>query len=376
MDKPRKTYTVLLLMLGLVVISMLYFGFRLKGYRPTNNVRWSDAGPGITFDRYGIAYTEPIVWSSPGGKDAFSLEIALQPGTLRGGFYFVFLAHSGDDARQLLIGQWKSSFVAMHGDDYDNRRKSPKVAVDIGHGGKEPVLLSLVSEPRGTQLYLNGVLKKENPALHLRWPDGGTGAHLILGNSIYGHNFWRGAVTGVALYGHVLTREQVDRNYRAWRERGDFSFAQPYVTEALYLLDEGGGDIAYDRSGYGRHLMVPATMRILKKEVLMPLWRTGRLQWYYDKDTYVNFFGFWPLGFLAAAALALSRRFTKYYIPGALAAAFLFSLSIELGQSWIPSRISSLLDLILNTAGAAFGILLFAMMRKSIVRMFFEDRSI
>jgi hypothetical protein len=372
MNRSQYSYWVLLFLLGTVVISMLYFGFRLKGYRPANNVHWVDSGPGISFGRFGIAYTEPIVWNSPGGKDAFSLEIALQPDSLSGGFHFVMVAHGGDDAHQLLIGQWQSSIIAMHGDDYDNRRRSPKVTVDVRDAVNEPALLSLVSGNKGTRLYLNGELKRENSALQLRWPDAGAGAHLVLGNSVYGHNYWRGAVTGMAVYAHALSREQVYRNYRAWRQRGDFSFAQPHATELLFLLDEGGGEIARDRSGNDRHLMVPAGMKILKKEILMPQWQMGRLQWYYEKDAFVNFFGFWPLGFLLAAALERSRRFRKYYIAGAVICGFLFSLSIELGQVWIPSRTSSLLDLILNTLGALFGILLYAALRKPVTRKFFE----
>jgi VanZ family protein len=353
-----------------VVIGMLYFGFAPKGYRHANNIRWKMEGPGISFGRFGIAYTEPIAWNAPDGS-AFSLEIALQPENIGGGFYFIMLAHGGDDARQLIIGQWQSVIVAMHGDDYDNRRKSPKVMVDIKEAADQPMLISLVSGRHGTRLYLNGVLKRENPALRLQWPDTGAGARLVLGNSVYGNNSWRGAVSGMAVYAHDLSREQVDRNYREWRSKGDFSFARADGAELLFQLDEGGGEIAWDRSGNDRHLIVPAYMKILKKEILMPQWQMGRNQWYYEKDVFINFFGFWPLGFLLAAVMERSRRFRKYYIAGPVLIGFFFSLSIELGQVWIPSRTSSLSDLILNTLGAGAGMLVYVALRKPLVRKFF-----
>jgi len=215
MDRAKVSYAILLVLIGAVVIGMLYFGFALKGYRPANNIRWAVEGPGISFGRYGIAYTEPIVWNSK-ENGAFSLEIALQPETNGGGFHFVMVAHGGDDAQQLLIGQWQSAIIAMHGDDYNNSRRTPKVIVDIKEVAREPMLISLVSGSNGTSLYLNGALKRENPALKLKWPDAGAGVRLVLGNSVYGTNSWRGAVSGIAVYAHDLSREQVDWHFRAW----------------------------------------------------------------------------------------------------------------------------------------------------------------
>lgn len=371
MNKQQRSYSILLFLVALVIMGMLFFGFRLKGFRPTNNVHWAAKGPGISFGSYGIAYTEPIHLHSAGAQ-GFSLEIALQPGRIGTGVHFVLLIHDGDDGRQLLIGQWRSELIIMNGDDYQNRRKSPKIFADIGRMLSSPVLVSIVSGEKGTQLYLNGKLKKENHALNLSWPNQGRGARLILGNSIYGHNSWRGAVDGLAVYAHDLDRQQVAGHYRAWRESGDFDFASADAPAMLYLLNEGQGELAHDRSGNGHTLIVPEYMKILKKEILMAPWRMGGRQWDDNMDEVVNFIGFWPLGFLLAAALDHSRRYKKYYWPAAILAGCLFSLAIEIGQAWIPSRTSSMLDLILNTAGTAVAVLLYVIQRKWIARRFFE----
>ncbi|RJQ68223.1 MAG: hypothetical protein C4519_23490 [Desulfobacteraceae bacterium] len=375
MSKRTKSTYLLLLLLGAVVLGMLYFGFRLKGFRPANSVRWAAEGPGISFEQYGIAYTDPIDMASAGER-GFSLEIAIQPEKIGGGFHFVLLAHDGDDARQLLIGQWRSTLIVMHGADYENRRKTPKIIVDIGKSPDKALLVSIASGAKGTQLFLNGALKKENPALRLQWPasDQGAGARLVLGNSVYGHSSWRGAIAGLAVYAHRLSPFQVRRHYAGWRERGDFGFAKPDAPEMLFLLDEGTGELARDQSGNGYHLTVPAYMRILKKEVLLLPWHMGRAQWNYGKDAILNFIGFWPLGFLVAAALDRGRRIREYYRPAAILICFMFSLSIEMGQVWIPSRSSSLLDLILNTSGAGVGTLLFARQRRWFALNFFGER--
>jgi VanZ family protein len=52
----------------------------------------------------------------------------------------------------------------------------------------------------------------------------------------------------------------------------------------------------------------------------------------------------------------LSGRFKRH--PGLMTVilCMLLSLTIELLQAWIPTRVSSLMDLILNTLGAGIGI--------------------
>lgn len=370
MNKRKPADYILLLLLVLVVFGMLYFGFRLKGFRPANNAQWAVKGPGIAFGRFGIAYTDPIDLPSA-AQDGLTVEIAILPGRIGTGIHFVLLANNGDDAQQLLIGQWLSKLIVMNGDDYENRTKSPMITAEIGRMRQYPVLVSVVSGDKGTRLYLNGELKTENTALDLQWPGNRQGVRLILGNSVFGHHSWRGTIEGLAIYTHELNRRKVGEHYRSWREHGDFGFAAPDAPAMLYLLNEGAGDLAHDRSGNGHHLNVPDNMKILRKEVLTPPWHMGRWQWNYELDAVLNFIGFWPLGFLVAAVLARSRSFEKHHLLFAVLSGFVFSLCIEVGQAWIPSRSSSLLDLILNTSGTAVGALVYASQRRWIARRFF-----
>jgi hypothetical protein len=54
----QRTYDwVLIGVLAAIVVGMLYFGLRPKGYSPANNVRWAAEGPGLAFGRYAVAYT-------------------------------------------------------------------------------------------------------------------------------------------------------------------------------------------------------------------------------------------------------------------------------------------------------------------------------
>lgn len=71
-------------------------------------------------------------------------------------------------------------------------------------------------------------------------------------------------------------------------------------------------------------------------------------------DLVINVVAYAPLGFLAT--LALDRPNHRYLAP-LLATVFavLVSLSMETTQSWLPSRVPSLLDLVCNSVGALLG---------------------
>jgi VanZ family protein len=71
-------------------------------------------------------------------------------------------------------------------------------------------------------------------------------------------------------------------------------------------------------------------------------------------DVTINMLGYAPLGFLLALT-ALRSGYVKWAIALAVGAAFLLSLCMETLQSYLPSRVPSKEDLLLNTAGAAVG---------------------
>jgi VanZ family protein len=71
-------------------------------------------------------------------------------------------------------------------------------------------------------------------------------------------------------------------------------------------------------------------------------------------DVYLNIAGFVPFGFMLAASLREGRKPGRAVLY-VLAASFLLSFSIEFIQNWLPSRVSSNLDLATNVAGGLIG---------------------
>ena len=74
-------------------------------------------------------------------------------------------------------------------------------------------------------------------------------------------------------------------------------------------------------------------------------------------DVVMNVAGYVPYGFLAVAALRPRMRGAGAFLLAAVSAALL-SLVLEAGQSYLPARFASNLDLLCNLAGAALGAVL------------------
>ncbi len=354
----RPTFILLLAAMAVMLIGMLYFGIRLKGFRPGNNVQWSDFGIGLAFDRFGEAYTDGLFDPTGGfsGTD-LTIELAIQPKFPRySSLRFLILINDGNDDRQLVIGQWRSSLIIMNGDDYSNRKRIPKIYFQLDRNDKRPHLITIVSNKAGTRLFLDGVLKKRNEALVLNYPNGPVPARLVVGNSLSGNNPWVGTIMGLAFYDRELEDTAVLQHYHTWRLKHNFSAFTSDLPRLLYAFDEGKGERVYDKLGEGPDLRVPVRMKVLQIKALA--WPRFEDVAPADvvEDILINLAGFAPLGFLLLATLAIFEGIgDRTASLATLLFAFSFSLCIEIAQVWIPSRDSSLLDLILNTLGGWMG---------------------
>jgi len=121
--------------LAAIVLSILFFGLRPGDFFWKNNVTWLPKQPGVRFDKHALAFSQPLTganYENHLATDHFSLEIALKPATSETeNFNFIFAMHDGKDRNQLLLAQWQSSIILMNGDDYDHKRKTKRLSVEI-----------------------------------------------------------------------------------------------------------------------------------------------------------------------------------------------------------------------------------------------------
>jgi VanZ family protein len=349
----------------LIVVGMLYFGVRFKGYRPVNRVEWS-ASEGLYFRRSAIAYTDDFFAAAQGGdarKAGLTIEMLLRVEDLgNASFRYILSVHAGSDKRQLLIGQWRHWLVVMNGDDYDSRQGVPKLYVDLSPVGVRPFWLAIVAGEGGTAVYVDGRLAKANANLHLAYPNQGGRARLVLGNSVYAKHAWSGAIGGLALYDLALEGSRLQAHY-ARLAAGEDGFASDRAAapKICYRFEQLSGGRVVNRSvgpaGGLYDLKVPALMSVLKMEFLQwPRFSSSESRWHMVSDVVLNLIGFVPLGFMLMGLMGRMAKRGGYWGWGmAVGVAFSFSLFLEVTQAWIPSRDSSLLDLLMNTAGAGLG---------------------
>jgi hypothetical protein len=345
-----------------VLTGILIFGLNPQGYKFSNEVSWITDQPGIRFGKYGIAYTNSfyiMIGDNASKPNSFSIELALKPANYHEkGTNFILVLHNGRDRSQLLIWQYHSWIILMNGDDYDHRRRTKRIAVNIASQSPTTRFITVTTGKEGTDVYLDGRFVRRKKDLILKIPDSGK-TRLLVGNSIYGKQSWQGDVYGLAFYGYILTAQDIKRHFNRWSQDRNFSFANKDNPVALYYFDEKAGGIAIDHADGKHHLEIPATMRIFKKKILSSDGSGFKFNRSAYEDNILNLFGFIPFGFILAATLIkLGGTLEKHYFFITVSFCFAVSLIIEILQAWLPSRSSSMPDLIFNTFGALIGVVI------------------
>lgn len=362
-----------------MLLLILYSGLHFKGSSTTNDVAWLDKKNGVRFDRHGIAHTQtvaPALSHRPPDNLPFSIEFAIKPlaSSDDGHFRFILLLHGGDDAEQLVVGQWRSWLVMMNGDDYDARQKRARIALNVLQMQKER-LVTITSSENGTAVFIDGQLTKKKEDLILKVPIATKETRLVLGNSIYGRHPWVGEIYGLAYYDQALPEPAIQDHFRQWSRERSFRFDPHQNPAGLYLFNEGQGREIGDHAGGQHDITIPDRMAILTKEILAAEFGDARYNRLLFQDMAINIAGFIPMGVLLAALLwHANRRDLRKQLLLVILTCGAISLMIELAQAWIPSRSSQLLDFILNMLGAGIGVIGHSVYRNYLIRTSFKTR--
>ena len=253
------------------------------------------------------------------------------------------------------MGQWRSYLIVMNGDDYDHKRKIPRISVDTASQKDKPIFMTITTGKQGTRIYMDGKIAKSDSKLKLKLPEG-ENSRLTVGNSVYWNNSWEGEIHGLALYGRSLTDVEAVSHFEKWSVAKGHTFTGAHQPALLYTFQEGQGTHVQDHSGNGAHLEIPQKMQVLQKRILSVSWRNLEFNHSLYADVLVNLIGFIPLGLVLSVVLSLHKgQFDKSVMVFSVLICFLLSLGIEFAQAWIPSRSSSLHDLVLNTVGGGIG---------------------
>jgi hypothetical protein len=337
---------------------IVFFGLRPADLRFTNAVDWITGG-GVRIGYYSLAVNKALKgFSDWDPDDGFSIVFAARVLTdPEAGFRSILVLHGGANDRQLIVGQWQSSLVVMNGVNYQyiNKKKAIVGQEALVPGELHFFSLTTVSKI-GTRLYMDGIEVARREKLKLRIPEDRGRMQLVVGNSVYGNMSWVGELFGLTIYRSRLSPEAVAACYDQWRSTQRFGCSPEHKPMVSYAFNEGSGYRVADQSGSGNELTIPAWPTAPVKRFFSPLWHSLSFRPSMVADIVLNFFGFAPFSFFLFFYLADdSPRKTLHTVLWVVAICFLLSFSIETAQAWMLSRTSSMLDLILNTAGGVVG---------------------
>jgi VanZ family protein len=220
----------------------------------------------------------------------------------------------------------------------------------------QPVFATLTSGRQHTAVYVNGVEARTFQQFRLQKDMTG---RLVIGSSPFGDGFWPGELWGLAIYHSELTPSEVLRHYRTWTRQGQPDISASERPIALYLLRERGGGTVHNAIEGGIDLTIPERYTRLQPVLLEPFWEEYRTDRRYWKDVSINLFGFVPLGFMFYWYWSSVKPVRRAALA-TIALGFALSLTIEVLQSFLPTRNSGTTDLITNTLGTCTGVALCA----------------
>ncbi len=383
----RRCNTWLSIACLLMVSFALLAGFWPFNFFPENQVRWIPGKDGIEFESSkdrkdcrggGMVQTRSAVVA---GEKNFSRSLGMtielwlkpfkEPRRCRAR---ILSFYDASDQEVFFVGQWRSHLMVRG----KLRRMGGKVVFrEIGVRDvltpEIPIFVTICSGENGIGVYIDGKVARQYPNLRLVKNVAELSAFVArLGNNREGTGAWAGQLYGLAFYGRSLTAKQVETDFKTWTSGAGMQGLE--VTQkalALYRFDERRGRMIRSavpgRAAFHMPSRLPAEKKLLKASCPLN---------HEISDLLVNFLGFLPLGFLFCLRVLVMRSKRVSILESvvfAVAAGTLLSFCIEWGQVALPTRDSSLTDLMVNFLGTVAGAMLCAMETSSL-KIFLENK--
>jgi hypothetical protein len=335
-------------LLLLMIVGILVAGLWPFDFKPQNNVRASPRS-GLHINRYGqILSNQPWQVSEPEGQ--FSVELWFQPAATGYGYDSPVLSLSDAGGVNFAIGQSGGDlYAAVISPNEEGFGVLRKLWIDGACGTNRPLFVTVVSSREGVAVSLDGhLIRSFVPAVSSATLSG----TILLGHTPTGDQPWSGDLIAMALYDRKLSVEEVIHHVDLW-SAGQTAELNHDGALGLYDFRSASADSVRNLGRRGPDLAIPKQFYARDKGILgwPATWNRSSVV-----DAIVNTAGFVPLGFLLVMASdEVSRKSARRVLITAVSIAAVLSLSIELLQVYLPSRDSSLSDLLTNILGAGMG---------------------
>ncbi len=320
-------------------------------HRPRNQVSWLGVENGLRFGGYGTIISAGTFQMAGSQEQAScSLEIWLQPELVSDSNTFLSFS-SSENPLQLSLHQYLSN-VILKREIPGGQRRTEVIGIEGVFRQIKPRFLTITSSAQGTEMYVDGALARAFPGFRLGKDFTG---QLVIGTSPVRSDGWPGQLKGLAIYDRELTANQVAKHYETWTMQGAPELVGDEHLMALYLFNEHTGSVIHNALHPGIDLYIPKRFSLLHQMFLRPFWKEFKPEWSYVRYTLMNIVGFIPLGFFFYAYWTSARPIKS----ATLATVFwglAISLTIEILQSYLPTRSSGTTDLLTNTFGTFLGV--------------------
>lgn len=351
-----------------VLCSFVLFVILVAGlwpfHAPRNEVRWLGQGDGLFVGKYGSIVSARAFNANPRRADSpCSLEIWLEPRQVRSSGTILAFYRPQTQIIPFALRQSLGDLVIQRtSHELSWQAEKLKVYVDDVFTLQKPVRVTISAGRSGTTVFVDGAFVRKVPNLRLSSQD--LTGRLIVGNSPITTDDWSGELKGLAIYDRELTADEVSQHFTSWTNSAQPDLAKSGGAVALYLFNEGAGDVVHNQIDSATDLLIPEHFFVLHGQFLERPWAEFRQDWNYWKDVGINVGGFIPFGFFFCAYFSLHER-AEHPVGITIALGFAVSLTIEVLQAFLPTRDSGMTDLITNTLGTVLGAMAF---RHKVVR--------
>jgi hypothetical protein len=334
---------------------ILLIGYAFAGlspfHAPQNGAVWLNAEDGIRIRGEGVLWSELSFKSDSTIQSGCTIEILFQA-TNNFGSSTILDFYQTDPHREFVIRQDGNSLLQVVKSD-----SSGSQVLETKHQffPGDRILLTVTSDASGANIYLNAAEAKTSGSLRLSRSD--CAGQLILGSSAVTYNTWNGDLYGVAVHNSSLTSTEVREHFETWKTPVQMNRDKDENIAALYRFREHAGAKTRNEIAGGPDLTIPSRFQIPGRRFLDTPWndRTRSIDW---DDVIVNVFGFVPFGFFLNSFLS-SRRRTRHSGFAAILIGLAVSLTIEVLQWYLPTRASSMTDVLTNTTGTMLGVAIY-----------------
>ena len=358
-NKEHLSLRSLLVAFSLLLAAMIFAGLYPFNFFPPNQVRWIPHEPGLYFNGSGISYTNRE--SSIFLKDAVSVELLLKErrDCRNWGTNEIFSFYDGAASPSLLVGQWEgrifiySRFEKNEGHEwytlFCSKQSLPR--------GKAH-LVTVTFDNSEKSIYIDGQLSNRKnvelkPRTHIEFS-----GRFLLGNSPRGKNGWCGEVKGLAVYRRILLPGEIEMHSRRVSQEGAVGLADMPGCLALYLFNEKEGNAAKSILNKPIPFSIPVRLNGLGLTAFSLPIKDMRFYDFEKADFLENIVFFLLFGALLAAII-LKKYATGFFTTFLMVilSGGLLSCVIEGFQLFLPSRSSSMADILSNILGSGFGML-------------------